>query len=781
MATDKLELAIDLLLPGLPNERDQCRTRLEELLASRRGVVRAHVEDSDGRPQLCIHYDPELLTLAAVERFVLDAGARLSERYRHERIPVEGMDCSDCTTVIEHSLRRLPGVLAATANYAAGQVAVEYDSTTVGRSRIESRLKSLGYGVLKTGASAIFATYRELVFALCAGALTLFGWIAGKVADSPENVASALFLSAYAFGGWDIGRHAWHTLRELRFTTDLLMVAAALGAAALGQFQEGALLLFLFSLGHALEELALDRARNAVSKLGELTPKTALARRDGQEVELPVDALKLEDVVVVRPGARIPVDGRLLGGVSSVNQAPVTGESLPVEKKVGDKVFAGTVNGDGALEVQVTRLAKDNTLSRVMRLVEEAQGQKTQTQRTTERFTSWFVPTVLIGTLLLIVLPPAFGMPFREAFLRAMTLLVAASPCALALGTPSAVLSGIAQAARNGLLVKGGVHLETLGRVNAIAFDKTGTLTHGRPEVTDVWSVDESALDRVLSVSAGVEAKSGHPLAQAVVRAARARGVTPAFPGDIVSLTGRGVRSVVDGEEIRVGNRRLFDEDRIEVPAALASRHDRFKAEGKTTIIVGIGKRATGVLALADTPRAEAAETIRELRRLGVSRTFLLTGDNAEVAAHVAQELGLDDVRAHLMPEDKVAAIRELASSAILAMVGDGVNDAPALAAANVGIAMGGAGTDVALETADVALMGDNLSKLPYAISLGRATRAVVMQNLGVSLGVIAFLMVSALAGWVGIGLAIVFHEGSTLAVVFNSLRLLGHRDRVER
>ncbi len=777
--TEKLELDIDLLLPGSLDERDRCRLRLQERLAARRGVSRAHIEVLNGRAQLCLHFDPALLTLAAVQRLATEAGAELSARYRHARIPVEDMDCSDCTTVIEHSLRRLPGVLAASANYAAAIVAVEYDGTAVDRRRIESRLASLGYAVPKVGAAAFLADYRELLFALAAGVLTLCGWLAGR-AGWTENIGAGLFFAAYMFGGWDVGRHAWHTLRQLRFTTDLLMVAAALGAAALGQFAEGALLLFLFSLGHALEELALDRARNAVRKLGELTPKTALARRDGRDVEVPVESLLLEDVVVVKPGVRIPVDGVVLDGSSSVDQAPVTGESLPVEKKGGDAVFAGTVNGEGALEVKVSRLAKDNTLARVMRLVEEAEGQKTRTQRTTERFTSWFVPTVLLATLLLVVVPSAFGISFRESFLRAMTLLVAASPCALALGPPSAVLAGIAQAARNGLLIKGGVHLETLGRVSAVAFDKTGTLTHGRPELIDVAAVDEGwvTVDRLLSVAAAVEARSGHPIAQAIVRGARARSLVLPAAGDLISLTGRGVRSSVDGEDVRIGSRRLFDEDGIAIPEGLSAQVAALQGEGKSTMIVSIGTRVAGALAVADTPRAEAAEAIRRLKQIGVRRTVLLTGDNARVGARVARDLGLDDVRADLMPEDKVAAIRELAATETLAMVGDGVNDAPALAAASVGIAMGGAGTDVALETADVALMGDNLSKLPYAVSLGRATRAVVTQNLAVSLGVIAFLVVSAVVGWVGIGLAIVFHEGSTLVVVLNSLRLLGHRQK---
>ena len=503
----------------------------------------------------------------------------------------------------------------------------------------------------------------------------------------------------------------------------------------------------------------------------------ALVRRDGKEVELSVEQLTVDDTVIVRPGVRIPVDGAILSGASAVNQAPVTGESVPVEKAVGDKVFAGTVNGDGALEVKVTRLAKDNTLARVMQMVEEAQTQKTRTQQMTEKFTRWFVPAVLIAVVLMIVVPLLFGGAFRESFLRAMTLLVACSPCALALGTPSAMLAGIAQAARKGLLIKGGAHLETLGALTTIAFDKTGTLTHGQPEVTDVVTAANHDADEFLATAAALESRSGHPLAQAVVRAANKRALTLPAAGELTSFTGRGIRSTVNGADVLIGNRKLFAEFSIALPDMLRAEMERLEADGKTTMIVAIGGTAAGVIALADTPRADAKTTLQRLKQLGIRQTLLLTGDNRRVGEKMASLLGLDAVRAELMPEDKVTAIRELAAGETVAMVGDGVNDAPALAAASVGIAMGGAGTDVALETADVALMGDELNKLPFAVGLGRATRRVVFQNLVISASVIAFLIITSILGVVGIGLAIVFHEGSTLVVVANSLRLLAYRE----
>lgn len=775
---EKLTLDLELLLPEVADEQDQCVARLQERLKTARGVTEAHLEKTDGKAQLCLHYDAAQTTLAAIQRLATQTGAEISERYQHNLIRIEGMDCSDCTLAIEHGLKRMDGVLTATVNYAAQTARVEYDTEKLNRTAIEKRIRGMGYAVAKEGVAAFFAERRELIFALLAGAFVLAGWLAGRFFGASEWVTMPLYLAAYLFGGWDIARHAVHALLEKHFDTDLLMVLAALGAGALGEFFEGGLLLFLFSLGHALEEMALDRARDAVRKLGDLAPKTALVRRDGKEIELSVEQLNVDDTVIVRPGVRIPVDGAILSGTSAVNQAPVTGESVPVEKAPGDKVFAGTVNGDGALEVKVTRLAKDNTLARVMQMVEEAQTQKTRTQQMTEKFTRWFVPAVLIGVALMIVVPPLLGGTFRESFLRAMTLLVACSPCALALGTPSAMLAGIAQAARKGLLIKGGAHLETLGALTTIAFDKTGTLTHGQPEVTDVVTAEANRnADEFLATAAAVESRSGHPLAQAVVRAANQRSLALPLAGELTSFTGRGIRSTVNGADVLIGNRKLFDEFSVTVPETLRAQMESLEADGKTTMIVGIGGAAACVIALADTPRADAKATLQRLKQLGIRQTLLLTGDNRRVGEKMASLLGLDAVRAELMPEDKVTAIRELAAGETVAMVGDGVNDAPALAAASVGIAMGGAGTDVALETADVALMGDELSKLPFAVGLGRATRRVVFQNLAISALVIAFLIVTSILGVVGIGLAIVFHEGSTLVVVANSLRLLAYRE----
>ncbi|HQV94349.1 MAG TPA: heavy metal translocating P-type ATPase [Anaerolineales bacterium] len=774
-----IDIDIPLLLPGVENEKDECLVRLESALQNKKGIIRAHVERDKSPVDLCLHYDPNLLTLSDVKRLAELAGAQIVNRFHHESIPIENMDCSDCSLVIEHSVGRMDGVLSVNVNYPTEKMWIEFDNHKVSRAAIEKRVRSLGYQIPLNEFQARLQENRELLFSLLSGLSLLIGWLGGLFFGFPALLSIGFYVAAYLLGGWDISRHAWHALRERRLDTDGLMIVAAIGAAILGEFAEGALLLFLFSLGHALEERALDRARRAVRALADLAPKTALVRRDNKEQEMPVESLQLDDVVIVRPGVRIPIDGIILDGNSGIDQSSVTGESLPVDKTVNDQVFASTVNGEGALEVKVTRLAKDSTLARVMKMVEEAQAQKSPTQQTVEKFERVFVPTVLILTALVIVLPPLFGFPFRESFLRAMTLLVAASPCALALGTPAAILAGVAQAARNGVLVKGGAHLENLGLLKAIAFDKTGTVTHGQPEVTDVVAIQSSAWKEadLLSIAAGAESRSAHPLAQAVVRAAQTQG-RPASPmDDVESLTGRGLRATSNGKTIWIGNQKLMNEAGVTLSSESLAHAEALQGQGKTLMWIAVDKTLAGLIALADTLRHEAAPTMNALKKSGVAHTIMLTGDNARSASAIAGEIGLTEFRADLMPEDKLTIIRELVKQyGQVAMIGDGVNDAPALANATVGIAMGGAGTDVALETADVALMGDDLSKLPFAVGLGRATRAIIIQNLFISLGVITLLIITSLTGIISIGIAVVFHEGSTLVVVANALRLLRYK-----
>ncbi len=614
-----------------------------------------------------------------------------------------------------------------------------------------------------------------------AGAALALGFFGEKFFGLPPSVALAFYLLSYAAGGYDVARHAVPALFRGEFDIDLLMITAAGGAAVLGEWADGAFLLFLFSLSHAGENYALDRARNAVGTLGKLMPRTAFVKRGDHLEEVPVEQLAVEEIVVVKPGERVPVDGIIVAGESSLDQSAITGESVPVPRKPGDEVFAGTINEDHALDVRMTRLARDNTLARVMQLVAEAQEQKSPTQRFTETFARRFVPAVLVGTLLVIVvLPLGFGWTWSASFYRGMLLLVAASPCALAIGTPAAVLAGIAQAARRGVLIKGGVHLENLGRVNTVALDKTGTLTTGRFAVTKIIAFEGIAEDDLLRLAAAVEEQSSHPLAAAIVQTARSRRLEFPSASAIENLAGKGIRAQVGGETVLVGALRAFaGESAAAQGGKVAVAVAELEGEGQTTVIVRRAATFLGVIALADEPRAAVAGVMQRLRAQGIDRLVMLTGDNASVARRVAEQVGITEVRAELLPGDKLTLIRELQHDrGVIAMIGDGVNDAPALAAATVGVAMGAGGTAVALETADVVLMGDDLGKLPFAIGLSRASRRIITQNVGIALGVISLLLVAAGFGAIPLSVAVVLHEGSTIAVVLNALRLLAWHEQ---
>ena len=645
--------------------------------------------------------------------------------------------------------------------------------------------------------------YAELLWPAIAGAALAAGFFLDRASDADATTgefttgeaahnalryaAYASYAVAYGVGGWEATRDGLKQLFRGRLDIDFLMVVAAIGAALVGEFAEGALLLFLFSLGHGLEHLALSRARSAVSALARLAPKFAHVRAaDGSEREVPVEKIEPGNLVVVRPGERIAADGSVAEGRSGVDQSPLTGESMPVEKEPGSEVFAGSLNGDGALVVKVSRRAGETLVARMVKLVAEAQASKSTAERAAERFTRIYVPCVLVATGAAIVVPPLAGwLTWNEAFLRAMSMLIGASPCALAISTPAAVLAGLARAARGGVLVKGGAHLESLGLVRAVAVDKTGTITRGRPEVAEIAcmpGVDEREL---LRVAAAVESVSSHPIAHAVVVAAAARGIEVPPGVDAAAVKGKGVEATVDGVRAGVGRAKLF-----EGHAVLRANGDvealarRFESRAMTAMSVVHGARALGAIGVRDAPRPEAKAVVAALAAQGCTVT-MLTGDNAATAKAVAAEVGIAEsaVAAGLMPEDKIARIKALAKSLgaehhAVAMVGDGVNDAPALAAATVGIAMGHGGTDVALEAADVALMQDDLTRLPFAIDLGRATRTMIRQNVIFSMGVVIGLIPLTLFGIVPLPIAVVCHEGSTVLVALHGLRLLSRRDR---
>ena len=775
------QFSLELLLPEVSDAQDACVSRLRGLIAAHEGVSLAHAT-TDGR-SICIHFDTARVSLSEVERLVKAAGADLSRQYGHVSIPLEGALEEDAGRGIEDLLRRQAGVIEVSASVSARRVRLEFDRRVIDANSLVRLVEEAGYRVSPRAPARLipwvqmYSRNRELVWSLCAAVLLAIGWSGQRFGGWSLLASVPLYLAAYAFGAWDLLRHTSARVRRGVFTfdIDLLMLLAALGAAALGEWAEGAFLLTLFAIAHSLEHYAMDRARGAIRALSELAPARARVRRDGSEVEVPVEQVQIGEIVLVRPADRIPVDGVVASGTSAVNQAPVTGESVPVDKADGDEVFAGTVNGEGALEVRSTRAAGDRTLDRVIKLVEDAQTSKAPTQLLTDRFERVFVPMVLVASTLVMTASPLVGWAsWSSAIYRGLALLVAASPCALALGTPAAVLAGIAQAARHGVLIKGGAHLENLGTLNAVAFDKTGTLTAGRPELTDAVPLDADTEDTLIQVAASVERQSQHPLAQAVVRAAESRSLDLLVAGPLESITARGVRANVNGEVVEIGSTRLWTDRGVPIPMAIELSIDKLQKSGRSVMIVKHGSQWLGALGLADQARAGVPEVLDKLRALKLRPLVMLTGDNRGVAEATAKEVGVDDVRADLLPEDKVTAIRQLLQShGRLAMVGDGVNDAPALAQATVGIAMGGAGTAVALETADVALMADDLATLPFAVGLSRKAARIIKQNLIVSMAVIGSLALATLAGWAGIGTAVLLHEGSTMVVVLNSLRLL--------
>ena len=611
----------------------------------------------------------------------------------------------------------------------------------------------------------------------------------------PQWVTNGIYIGAYLFGGIYIGKEAIETILKGEFEIDFLMLVAAIGAAILGEWAEGALLLFLFSLGHSLEHYAMGKAHKSIESLATLAPNTALKKTEGSTVEVGIERLQVGDIIIVKPNSRIAADGVIVKGGSAVDQSPITGESIPVDKEAikepvapnisldkvpqENRAYSGTINGNGTLEIKVLKIAEDSTVSRLISLVNEAKAQKSPTQLLTDKFEKYFVPSVLVLVIILCFAFLVLDEPFSVSFYRAMAVLVAASPCALAIATPSAVLSGVARAAKKGVLIKGGRPLEDLGVLTAIAFDKTGTLTEGKPKITQVIAWDTISEEELLGTAVAVEGLSDHPLAKAVVRDGKERmeGKKISEAHSLEAVLGKGIKANVGADKIYIGNLDLYEGlDDNKPSQEIIKKIESLESNGNTTILVRKNDTYIGIIGLMDTPRSSAKSTLAALKEIGIKKMIMLSGDNQKVADAIAQEVGLTGAKGSLLPEEKVEAIKQLKQSeSKIAMVGDGVNDAPAMAASTVGIAMGAAGSDVALETSDIALMADRLEILPFAIGLSRKAKGIIKQNLWISLGVVGLLIPATIFGFASIGVAVLIHEGSTIVVVVNALRLLGY------
>ena len=761
----------DLRVSGM--DCASCAAAVESSLRQLEGVHDVRVDVVGGRVR--VGYAEGKVARGDLSGAIQRVGYRVEDGdARRVAFTVSGMDCADEVRLIEGKLGKLPGVTKLEFDVVRHRLIVEGAITP---AEIQRGVKELGMTAQMEGdvvATPSFWQRRGRLLMTGSSGLTLgLALLLGQAGVRQDIVIGLLALSTVA-GGWFVVPRGLRAAMNRALDMNFLMSVAAAGAWIIGEQTEAAATLFLFAIAELLETYSMDRARNAIKALMDLSPAEATVIRDGQEVRVPATEIVVGETVVIRPGEKIPVDGDVSSGRSSVNQAPITGESMPVDKEPGAGVFAGSLNGQGALQVRSTKPASDTTLARIIHAVEEAQASRAPSQTFVDRFARIYTPAVVGIAILIAVLPPLLGLGDSSTWIyRALAMLVVACPCALVISTPVSIVSGLAGAARAGILIKGGAHLENAGAVTTVCFDKTGTLTIGRPVVGDLVPLGSRSEADVIRLAMGVERHSEHPLAQAILEFGVARGHAAPPSTAFEALIGRGARAAIDGEVIYVGNERLARELGTATTKAIAEL-ERLEHAGKTAVLVTTQREPIAVLGIADQVRPEARSALASLRDAGVRKLIMLTGDNEDTARAVAEHLGVDSYHAELLPDDKVRIVRELEGRGErIAFVGDGVNDAPALAAATVGVAMGAAGTDVALETADIALMGDDLTKLALAIRLSRRTLQVIRQNVWFSIAIKAVFLVLAVAGWATLWMAVAADMGASLIVVANGLRAL--------
>ncbi|MDM5188078.1 heavy metal translocating P-type ATPase [Bacillus sp. DX4.1] len=684
---------------------------------------------------------------------------------------VEGMDCGACALTIEKHLQNVTGVQEVRVNFATGKMHIRHDRDV---DDIIKEVSNAGFGASLAGVrrGPTPTSKSKNTTLILSGLFLALGFLGGFV-NTPPLLITLLYAASILIGGYKPAKSAFYALRSKALDMNVLMISAAIGAALIGQWLEGATVVWLFALGATLQNKSIERTRESIRGLIDLAPSEAWVKVGTELVKKSVDDITVNTTIVVKPGEKIPLDGTIVGGASTVNQSPITGESIPIDKQIDDLVYAGTINEEGSLEITVTKLVEDTTLSRIIHLVEEAQEKKAPTEAFVDRFAKIYTPIVFLLALVVMVIPPLLGMgAWMDWIYKGLELLVVACPCALVISTPVAIVSAIGNAARNGVLIKGGTALEVAGALNAIAFDKTGTLTEGKPKVMHARSLDCSESE-LLSIATTIEEYSNHPIARAIAAYAKEQQIPVQEGRDFRTIVGKGAQVSIDGETYYAGNAVLFDDLGVSLQVWKEPIQEMQRI-GQTVVLVGTNHTILGMISVADSIRSTTYQTIQELKRAGIQETIMLTGDNEGTAEHIAQKAKIDRYFANLLPEDKVRSVKQLQSEGkTVAMIGDGINDAPALATANLGIAMGGVGTDTAMETADIVLMADNLEKLPYTMRLSRKALYVIKQNIWFSLIIKFIALAFIFPGWLTLWIAVLSDTGAALLVILNSMRLL--------
>ncbi|EPV4512076.1 heavy metal translocating P-type ATPase [Listeria monocytogenes] len=702
----------------------------------------------------------------------------MSEKMTEKTYRIEGLSCTNCAGKFEKNVKQLPGVTSATVNFGASRISVE-GQTTIEELEEAGAFENLIIRDDQENDEQVRSKEsfikRNIALIISLGFI-LVAVISQLSLGEDHLLTKALYILAIIIGGFDLFKEGFSDLIKLDFSMESLMTIAIIGAAFIGEWAEGSIVVILFAISEALERFSMDKARQSIRSLMDIAPKEALIRRNNVEQLVSVDKIDIDDIMIIKPGQKIAMDGLVINGHSSVNQAAITGESVPVEKQLDDEVFAGTLNEEGVLEVKVTKKVTDTTIAKIIHLVEEAQGERAPAQAFVDKFAKYYTPFIIIMALLIVVVPPLFfGGDWNKWLYQGLSILVVGCPCSLVISTPVSIVSAIGNAAKNGVLVKGGVYLEEIGHLRAIAFDKTGTLTKGKPVVTDFIATSSETDINYLSIISSLESLSQHPLASAILNEADKTNVDykSIQIEDFQSITGKGLTGIHQNIRYYIGSPKLFSASVIE-ETAVKVQYRQFQEQGKTAMYFGTDEQILGVIAVADEVRDSSAAVISELHKLSIEHTIMLTGDNTKTAESIGKQLGVTEIKGDLMPQEKLDSIKALRTTYNkVAMVGDGINDAPALAASTVGIAMGGAGTDTALETADVALMGDDLQKLPFIVRLSRQTLKVIKQNITFSLGIKLLALLLVIPGWLTLWIAIVADMGATLLVTLNGSRLM--------